>query len=201
MMGLATFIALYAVTLLLWPAIRAPFLQDRFATIPLAATLHLFGAAVALATGPFQHNVRIRSNSFRRHRLLGRAYVLGVLFGGVAGFVMALVSQYGLPSHVGFGLLAVLWVGTTAKAYFSIRAGDQEGHRRWMTRSFALTYAAVTLRIYLPLSQTLGIPFGPAYQISSWLCWVPNLIMAEWIILRRRETAGFERTPSTPAPA
>lgn len=197
---LASFIALYAIALLFWPGARAPFLQNRFATMPVAAFSHLFGAAVALATGPFQHNIRIRSNSLRRHRWLGRTYVFGVLVGGIAAFVMALFSEGGLPTHVGFGLLAVLWLGTTARAYFSIRAGDQERHRQWMTRSFALTYAAVTLRIYLPLSQVVGIPFEPAYQTISWLCWVPNLIVAEWIVLRRREAARLG-APSTPSPA
>jgi uncharacterized membrane protein len=189
MMVLASFIALYAITLLFLPAARAPFLRDRFATMPLAAFFHLFGAAVALATGPFQHNIRIRSKSLRRHRWLGRTYVLGVLCGGVAALVMAFYSEGGLPAHLGFGLLAALWLGTTARAYFSIRAGEEERHRQWMTRSFALTYAAVTLRIYLPLSQVVGIPFEPAYRTISWLCWVPNLVVAEWIILRRREAA------------
>jgi hypothetical protein len=42
------------------------------------------------------------------------------------------------------------------------------------------------LRIYLPLSQVYGIPFEPAYQTIAWLCWVPNLIVAEWLILRQR---------------
>jgi uncharacterized membrane protein len=193
MMVLAMFIALYAVTLVVWPAPRAPFLRDRFATIPLAATLHLLGAAIALGVGSFQHNARVRNGSLPRHRWLGRAYVIGVLLGGVAAFVMALVSQGGLPTHLGFGLLAILWLGTTAKAYVSIRAGDQERHREWMTRSFALTYAAVMLRIYLPLSQMVGIPFEPAYQAISWLCWVPNLVLAEWIILRRREANLLEQ--------
>lgn len=55
-----------------------------------------------------------------------------------------------------------------------------------MIRSYALTLAAVTLRIYLPLSQLAGVPFGDAYQVISWLCWVPNLVVAEWVVLRRR---------------
>jgi hypothetical protein len=53
-----------------------------------------------------------------------------------------------------------------------------------MTRSFALTLAAVTLRIWLPLSAVAGIPFPDAYQVVAWLCWVPNLIVTEWFILR-----------------
>ncbi len=53
-----------------------------------------------------------------------------------------------------------------------------------MTRSYALTLAAVTLRIWLPMSQVAGIPFADAYQVVAWLCWVPNLVVAEWLIIR-----------------
>jgi uncharacterized membrane protein len=181
---LSALITAYAVTLLAWPAARPPLLRERFATIPLAAFLHLLGAAVALAIGPLQLNSRLREKSFARHRWLGRTYVLGVLVGGVAALVLATVSLGGLPAHVGFGLLAVLWLGSTATAYLHIRAKDQTRHRQWMIRSYALTFAAVTLRIYLPLSLLAGMPFEPAYQTISWLCWVPNLVIAEWFILQ-----------------
>ena len=178
---LAAFIAVYAIALLLIPAMRAPFLQDRFVTMPWAAILHLAGAGVALAAGALQHNARLRDRYLNFHRWTGRVYVVAVLFGGAAALRLATVSQGGLPTHVGFGLLAVLWLLATGQAYRFIRAGNQASHRRWMVRSYALTFAAVTLRIYLPLSQVAGMPFEPAYQTISWLCWVPNLILAEWL--------------------
>lgn len=48
-----------------------------------------------------------------------------------------------------------------------------------MVRNFALTLAAVTLRIYLPASMIAGIEFEVAYPYIAWLCWVPNLVAAE----------------------
>jgi hypothetical protein len=60
--------------------------------------------------------------------------------------------------------------------------GNLDLHRRWMIRSYALTLAAVTLRIYLPASMLLGIPFPVAYPAIAWLCWVPNLLVAQWMI-------------------
>src|SRR2546423_863617 len=184
MMVFATIIAAYALAVLVVPMMRAPFLEQRFMTMPLAVTLHLAGAAVALVVGPLQHNSRLRDRFLEMHRWTGRTYVLAVLFGGAAALRLATISQGGLPAHAGFGLLAVLWLLATGQAYRYIRAGDQDSHRRWMIRSYALTFAAVTLRIYLPLSQVVGIPFEPAYQTIAWLCWVPNLILAEWLILR-----------------
>ena len=196
MAGLAILIALYGLSILLVAAIRPPFIQQRLATMPLAAVLHFLGSAVALAVGPFQHNQRIRSRHLALHRWLGRIYVIAVLVGGVAALMLATVSEGGLPTHVGFGLLGTLWLVATARAFRHIRAGDQISHRRWMERSYALTYAAVTLRIYLPLSQVAGIPFEPAYQTIAWLCWVPNLIVAEWLILQQQRVATIQKSGS-----
>jgi hypothetical protein len=42
---------------------------------------------------------------------------------------------------------------------------------------------------YLPLSQIVGVPFEPAYQAISWLCWVPNLLVGEWLIRSARGSA------------
>ena len=48
-----------------------------------------------------------------------------------------------------------------------------------MVRNFALTFAAVTLRLWLPGMVVGGVPMEIAYPIVAWLCWVPNLIVAE----------------------
>jgi|SRR5215468_4432565 len=77
------------------------------------------------------------------------------------------------------------------------RRGVQLTHRAWMIRGFALTLAAVTLRFILRLEIAAGIPFRDAYQLVSWMCWVPNLAVAEMLI--RRERAGRPRP--TPAAA
>ena len=82
MTGLALIIAVYAIAVLFVPAMRAPFLQQRFLTMPLAAYLHLGGSGVALALGPFQLNTRVRSRFLHVHRWMGRTYVICVLLGG-----------------------------------------------------------------------------------------------------------------------
>lgn len=200
MVVFALAIASYAAAVFLLPSFGPPFVQQFRATTPLALYMHLGGGALAMGLGPWQFNDRIRQRALQVHRWTGRGYVVSVLIGGTGALALAPRSQQGLVTHVGFGLLALLWLGTTTRAYLAIRAGNLVSHRRWMTRSFALTLAAVTLRIYLPLSQMAGIPFPDAYQVISWLCWVPNLLIAEWFVLRRdvrRSTAAA--TPSTGA--
>jgi hypothetical protein len=53
-----------------------------------------------------------------------------------------------------------------------------------MLRSYALIFAAVTLRIELPLLIMALGEFTPAYQVVAWLSWVPNLLWAEWYVRR-----------------
>jgi hypothetical protein len=100
---------------------------------------------------------------------------------------MALVSEPGLATHLGFGILAVLWFLTGLEAYRTVRRGNIEAHRRWMIRNFALTLAAVTLRNPLRFMRfALDGPFPRSYITVSWLCWVPNLLIAEWMVRRRK---------------
>ena len=82
----------------------------------------------------------------------------------------AAFSYGGLSTHLAFGSLAVLWLATGLLAYRAIRAGRIEAHRGWMTRNFALTFAGVMLRVWIPWFEAVGIPFGVAYPVGSLAC-------------------------------
>lgn len=151
--------------------------------------VHVGCGGVALLIAPFQLWPRMRNRYRQVHRWVGRVYVVAALVGGVAGFLMALGSWAGPIASVGFGALAVLWAGTTAQGWRLARAGRYVEHRQWMIRSFALIFAAVTLRIYLPVAQIAGLDFPVAYRAISWLCWVPNLLLAEAYLARGRTRA------------
>jgi predicted membrane protein DUF2306 len=86
---------------------------------------------------------------------------------------------------------------------------DVASHRAWMMRNFALTYAAVTLRLWLGLLIGLqAIPgdfdfesaFANAYGVVPFLAWLPNLVVAEWLI-RRRGLPSYRITSGTEAPS
>ena len=53
--------------------------------------------------------------------------------------------------------------------------------------SYAACFAAVTLRIWLPLLTIAMGESNSAYRIVAWLCWVPNIIVAI-LILRNKKT-------------
>jgi len=156
---------------------------------------HIAGGIGALLTGPWQFSERLRAHALNFHRWLGRFYLISVGVGSIAGFAMARVSKFGMATHLGFGILAILWFFTGLQAYRSVRGGNIEAHRDWMRRNFALTLAAITLRYYLPLM--LGVfhwSFHSSYVAVAWLCWVPNLLVAEWLIRRQSVIQTTVRT-------
>ncbi len=150
---------------------------------------HVFAAGFALCLGPFQFSIKLRSKHLALHRWIGRLYLgIGVLIGGLAGLLMAFHAFGGLTARLGFVCLALGWLCTGFMAYRAIRAKDIASHCRWMTRNFALTFAAVTLRLWLPGSVASGVPFELAYPVIAWLCWVPNLVVAELFVLRKQQS-------------
>ena len=174
-------IAAYALGLASVPELRrlaSPLAVQLVNAAPVIALAHFGGGGIALATGVLQFAQRLRLQRPSLHRWLGRLYVVAVLLAGISGMIMAVRSEGGMIARAGFGTLAALWLWTTLQAYRAIRARQIALHRAWMWRSFALTLAAVTLRIYLPLGGLIGVPFASAYAAIAWLCWVPNLLIA-----------------------
>ena len=161
--------------------------------------VHAFAGGIALLLGPFQFLDGFRKLRPVVHRWMGRIYLVSILIGGLSAFIIAPGMISGLVGEIGLMSLAVLWLWTGWNAYSSIRKGDIKSHREWMIRSFALTFAAATLRLWLgtliatqlPFLQTkyggdFDALFVEVYRVVMWLCWVPNIIVAEMIVQRRR---------------
>lgn len=152
---------------------------------PLGLQTHIAVSGIALILGPFQFLKGLRRSAPGLHRWMGRIYVAACLIGGVAGGVIAMYSSAGPAAGAGFLALAVLWLLTTGMALRSALKRDFVSHERWMVRSFALTFAAVTLRLYLPPVFIFQMDFVSAYTIIAWMCWVPNLLIAEFWLRAR----------------
>jgi uncharacterized membrane protein len=145
--------------------------------------VHAAGAGTALLTVAFQFLPAIRR---RRavHRWIGRVYGAAVIISGSAGLALSVGTTAGPVAGLGFGLLAVIWIYVTSQGWLAARARRFDEHRRWMIRSFSLTFAAVTLRLYMPAAGIAGLDMGQAYVAIAWLAWAPNLALAE-LYLRR----------------
>jgi len=148
--------------------------------------IHIFTAIFALIIGPFQLFMKPTNDRKRWHRLLGYGYVLSITVSGIVSVYLSLFATGGWIAGLGFMSLDVLWVATTLTATRKIMAKDIQAHKAWMLRSYALTFAAVTLRIWLaPLALLFG-DFEAGFRVVAWVCWIPNLIVIEAVISRMR---------------
>jgi uncharacterized membrane protein len=153
---------------------------------PWGLQVHIGASGIAMILGAFQFLKVLRQKAPAVHRWMGRLYVTACVVGGLAGGTIALSSTAGPVAGWGFFLLAILWVPFTLLALAAAMRRDFVSHERWMIRSFALTFAAVTLRLYLPMVFIFDLEFVPAYTVIAWIAWVPNFIAAEiWIAMRR----------------
>ena len=181
----ASAVALYSLRYAL-PHVPMPARLTNFTTRRDALCVHAVCSAIALLVGPWQFVDALRSRHLQLHRALGRCYALAVLTGWIASLPIALHAQTRPIASAGFLALGLSWVTATATAIWKVTHGDIAAHRRWMTRSYALTAAAITLRIYLVIILGCNIDFVPGYRVIAWLCWVPNLLAAEVLVRRMK---------------
>jgi hypothetical protein len=117
-------------------------------------------------------------------RLVGKVYVISALLSSTAGFGIAFFATGGIVASLGFLCLAVIWFYTTLNANLKIRHNQQVPHQKMMIFSYAACFAAVTLRIWLPMLTSILGDFSIAYRIVAWMCWLPNIIVASLIVRR-----------------
>ncbi len=149
---------------------------------------HISLGGIALLVGWSQFSEKFRRKNIRLHRIIGKIYVVSVLLSGLCGIYIGYYATGGMISAVGFMSLGIIWFYTTLKAFLDIKEGRVWEHEKMMIYSYAACFAAVTLRLMLPLLIVIFKDFIIAYQLVAWLCWVPNLLVAYFIILKKSES-------------
>ena len=153
--------------------------------------IHIACAATALLLGPLQFIRELRHRYLRLHRLTGRVYVLCCLVGGVTALPIAVRSAGGPVAQSGFFAMAVVWLLCTCNAWRLAVQGRVSEHKRWMVRSFAATFTAVTFRLLLfavPLVTSLSVHI--VYRYGTWASWMLNLLAVELWMRRSDITAA-----------
>ncbi len=161
----------------------AELLQSNFYTISFYA--HITFGGIALLIGWLQFSKKLRAKYLNFHKIIGKIYVASVLISGPFGFYIALFASGGLSPKLGFSIGAVIWTILTFFGYSTIREGNVEAHKKLMFYSYAGTFGAVTLRLWLPILLLITESFTTAYGIVAWLSWLPNLMVAYLIIHKR----------------
>lgn len=150
--------------------------------------VHVYTAIFCLLAGFTQFNNALLAKYKQLHRSIGYLYVVVVVFlAGPSGVYMGYYANGGLPAQVSFILLGLLWIFFTIKAVAYIRQRNIKKHRQFMLRSFALAFSAITLRLWKVILVYLFHPSPmDVYQVVAWLGWIPNLLIVEYLIRKKR---------------
>ncbi|WP_029286456.1 DUF2306 domain-containing protein [Pedobacter sp. R20-19] len=149
--------------------------------------IHVYSAIFVLMAGFTQFNPKILNQYPGVHRILGYLYVgIVLLFAAPSGIFIGYFANGGLIAKTSFIILGLLWFWFTIKAVQLIIQRKIKAHKKMMYRSFALATSAITLRLWKVILVYL---FHPApmdvYQVIAWLGWIPNLLIAEWLIRKK----------------
>ncbi len=147
---------------------------------------HIIFGGLSLLVGWVQFSFRLRERKMEVHKVIGKAYIVAALLSSISGIYIAFYATGGLIASFGFINLGCIWFYSTLRAYIEIKKGHIDLHQHMMIYSYAACFSAVTLRIFLPLLIILLHDFTTAYMIVAWLCWIPNMIVAYFLVAKFR---------------
>jgi len=147
---------------------------------------HVYSSIFILILGALQFVDKFRVHYPFIHRFFGMIYVVSILcISAPAGLIMGIYGYGGIISQISFVILSLLWFYFTLQAFSFIKKRKVVKHKKYMILSYSLTLSAITLRLS---KQLLGmfteIHRYEIYQISSWIGWVINLLIAFLIVQR-----------------
>lgn len=175
-------------------SLSAPVSEEnaRFVASPAPVVLHIASAALYALLGAFQFSPGIRRRFPTWHRRAGKVLVAAGLLTGLTGLWMAQIYAipvgmqgpflHGTRLLVGTGMIASLLLGWSA-----ILRRDIPRHEAWMIRAYALAQGAGTqVLVLMPWTIATGESTGLTRDLLMTLAWAINLVVAEWLIRRRR---------------
>jgi uncharacterized membrane protein len=151
--------------------------------------IHVFSSLFTLIAGFTQFSNYMLLYQRPVHRFMGKLYVITVLFINVpTAFIMAIYANGGWTSKLAFLLMDILWFYFTWKGWKAALQNKIRIHRRWMIRSFALTFSAITLRTWRLILDPFIESDLTLYMLDAWLGFVPNVLFAEFYIRYKLST-------------
>lgn len=138
----------------------------------------LFLGAIQFFPNVYRYNSRI-------HKVSGFIYLTIIVFiSAPSGAILGYYANGGLAAKTSFLLLSFLWMLFTILAAYFVFKQQYILHGGFLIRSYALALSAIMLRFY-----ALVLSYWPnsysaldKYTFIAWLSWVPNLLLAEWLI-------------------
>lgn len=163
--------------------------------------IHVISGMLVILVGPFQFLKSFQNKFLNWHKLGGKIYAYSILLlAAPTGLIMAFYAEGGVWSTVAFSIMSILWFVTTLMAVIKIKQRKIEEHKMWMMRSYALSFAAVTLRLLVPLFSLFIFDNEDLITVSTaWLSWMLNLLVAEGMIFaiqQKHKRAAYAQNPN-----
>lgn len=143
--------------------------------------IHIIFGAIALLIGWIQFIPKWRAKYLIAHRIMGKVYIISILISGLSSLFISFYANGGTSAFLGLFTGTLVWLSTAILGYYYIRSKKVDLHKKIMVYNYAITFGGVTLRIWLPLLIIYLDDFDLAYNIVTWLSWLPNLIAAYFI--------------------
>ena len=164
--------------------------QSEISSVPAYFSIfyiHVCSSAFTLLAGFTQFSNTILRKYPSIHKRIGIVYVYTVvLLSAPSGIYIGYFANGGITSKISFMILGILWLLFTILGIQMIKIGRKSAHEKWMLRSFALAFSAITLRLWKVILVFLFHPPPmDVYRIIAWLGWIPNLLIIEWYIAKK----------------
>ncbi len=160
------------------------FASEAFKSFPiinnLLLVIHISAAIPAILIAPFLFIPTLRKSHPKLHVRLGQTYVAGCIISAVTVIPLALNNHPETVAAYGFTPMAILWFITTYLAYTAAINKDYIAHRRWMLRSYAMTFAFMHVNMTWKLILPYEIMSIDAIKVmQSMVSWLLNLFIIE----------------------
>tara|TARA_B100000029_G_scaffold368826_2_gene362584 strand:- start:114 stop:908 length:795 start_codon:yes stop_codon:yes gene_type:complete len=160
------------------------FFKEWFILNNILFLLHIAAAIPAVICGPYLIDTKTRKKYPQVHKKLGKLYCFGCMFSALIAIPLSINNHPGTLAPYGFTCMAITWFTTTYFSYMSAINQDFIAHRRWILRSYAMTYAFVHVNFtynLLPFYQHLSVDIQKVMQ--SMISWQANLLFIEVFLL------------------
>lgn len=174
----------------------------RFFAAPLPVVLHVLAVVPYSLLGALQFCGALRQNRPGWHRAFGRLLVVWGLVAALTGLWMTHFHPWpdgdGILLYLlrlGFGAAMAIAILLAVRA---IRRRDFTSHGAWMIRGYAIAMGAGTqVLTHLPYFVLIGKPGEVSRALLMGAAWVINVVVAEWLIRRRRQAPRSNRTETS----
>jgi hypothetical protein len=184
-------------------------------SLPIVSNLllvaHIAAAIPAIIIGPLLFASEWRQKRPDLHRRFGKIYVFGCLLSAIlvlplsmrnglpikpemnsAGEIIMLHPNAFLSSQIGFTTMAICWFFITYFAYTAARNKNFIAHRRWIMRSYAMTFAFIHVNLTYKLTGVyIFLEFEQVRIMQSMVSWMADLLIVEIYLAGTTHTGKF----------